>query len=485
MVRAGVIAVVVFSIVIVAMVGIFSPFLFPPNNLMVDDDSTINSLYAQYDKAIRELLGQDFEKLTIPEKDAIKDMVKDLNEELEKDIMENNLNQTDPIDIEDDNSLVEPCTGECLDALAIINPCEEGFIFTDNLGCIPETLEGLADILDFDPLDPATEFKVISSIDLVDSNGQKFTNIVETDLPLTSLLTRTGEILDLGRIDIRLIGESDSRNPIEADGLLDIVLNGVSQRQFNLKQVATPNEITSAFEIKIAGKSQESFSFAGLQDLVSGDFANNLQVNLRDFSIKQANSTFFSPQDLTLYELDFDFDAGLNTVTGSSGTVGTVPIADGTIELCADARQTLVNGVQVDVQPDVPRSVTVQVPLRDPNGNQVLTDGVPQFSNVVTPLSVDINLQSIGTTRINLPTFCEKSSAVIPRSSQVQIVVSGIKCGTGTTPTCVDLPAQVFPQITPENAGVAWKIECFVGGIAVINHWCTSNFVPDYSYNRG
>jgi len=484
MVRAGVIAVVAVSVVAVAMLAIFFPILFPPNNLMVDDDSTINSLYAQYDKAIRELLGQDFEKLTIPEKDAIMEMVKDLNEELGNDIMDNNLNQTDPIDIEDDNSLVEPCVGEFLDALAIINPCEEGFIFTDNLGCIPETLEGLADILDFDPLDPATQFTIISSIDLVDSNGQKFTNIVETDLPLTALLTRTGAILDLGRIDIRLIGESDSRNPIEADGLLDIVLNGVSQRQFNLKQVATPNEITSAFEIKIAGKSQESFSFAGLQDLVSGDFANNLQVNLRDFSVKQANSTFFSPQDLTLYNLDFDFDAGLRTVTGSTGTIGVVPIADGTIELCADARQTLVNGVQVDVQPDVPRSVTVQVPLTDVNGNQVLTDGVPQFKNIVT-LSVNINLQSIGTTRINLPTFCDKSPAVIPRSSNVQIVVTGIKCGTGTTPTCVDLPAQVFPQITPETSGVAWKIECFVGGIAVINHWCTSNFVPDYSYNRG
>ncbi len=483
MVRAGVLAVIVFSVVAVAMVAIFFPILFPPNNLMVDDDSTINSLYAQYDKAIRELLGQDFDSLTIPEKDQLMEDVKDLNEELEKDIMDNNLNQTDPIDIEDDNSLVEPCVGECLEALAVVNPCIEGFIFTDNLGCIPETLEGLAEILDFDPLDPATQFKVISIIDLIDSNGQKFENVVETDLPLSSLLTREGNILDLARLDLRLIGESDSRNPIQAEGLLDIVLNGNSQRQFNLKQVATPNQITSAFEIKIGGKSLESFAFAGLQDLQSGDFANNLQVNLRDFSITQGNSTFFSPMDLTLYELDFDFDAGLTTVTGSTGTVGVVPIADGTIELCADARQTLTNGVQVDVQPDVPRSVTVQVPLLDTNGVQVQTEGVPQFSNIVTPFTVDINLQSIGTTRINLPTFCEKSDPVIPRSSDVQIVVTGIKCGTGDTPTCQDLPATVFKIMTPETSGVQWKIECFVGGIEVINHWCNSNF--GYSYNRG
>ena len=84
-----------------------------------------------------------------------------------------------------------------------------------------------------------------------------------------------------------------------------------------------------------------------------------------------------------------------------------------------------------------------------------------------------------------MPTFCEKSPAVIPRSSQVQIVVTGIKCGTGTSPACVDIPAVVIPQLTPENSGVQWKIECFVGGIETINHWCTSNFVPDYSYNRG
>jgi len=483
MVRAGVITVIAFSVVAVAMLAIFFPILFPPNNLMVDDDSTINSLYAQYDKAIRALLGQDFDTLTIPEKDQLMEDVKDLNEELEKDIMDNNLNQTDPIDIEDDNSLVEECVGECLDALEVVNPCIEGFIFTDNLGCLPETLEELAKILDFDPLDPATQFKVISIIDLVDSNGQKFENVVETDLPLSSLLTREGNILDLARLDLRLIGESDSRNPIQAEGLLDIVLNGNSQRQFNLKQVATPNQITSAFEIKIGGKSLESFSFAGLQDLQSGDFANNLQVNLRDFSIIQGNSTFFSPQDIPLYELDFDFDAGLRTVTGSTGIIGVVPIADGTIELCADARQTLVNGVQVDVQPDVPRSVTVQVPLLNANGVQIQTEGVPQFSNIVTPFTVDINLQSIGTTRINLPTFCEKSDAVIPRSSDVQVVVTGIKCGTGTTPTCQDLPATVFKITTPETSGVQWKIECFIGGIEVINHWCNSNF--GYSYNRG
>ena len=372
-----------------------------------------------------------------------------------------------------------------MEALAIVNPCIEGFIFTDNLGCLPETLEGLAEILDFDPLDPATQFKVISIIDLVDSNGQKFENIIETDLPLSSLLTKEGNILDLGRIDMRLVGESDSRNPIQAEGLLDIVLNGNSQRQFNLKQVATPNQITSAFEIKIGGKSLESFSFAGLplKDLQSGDFANNLQVNLRDFSITQGNSTFFSPMDLTLYELDFDFDAGLTTVTGSTGTVGAIPIADGTIEICADTRQTVTNGVQVDVQPDVPRSIVVQVPLLDANGVQVQTEGVPQFRNIVNSFTVDINLRDIGTIRINLETFCEKSDAVIPRSSEVQVVVSGIKCGTGSTPICVESPETVFVIATPETSGVQWKIECFIGGIEVINHWCNSNF--GYSYNRG
>jgi len=121
--------------------------------------------------------------------------------------------------------------------------------------------------------------------------------------------------------------------------------------------------------------------------------------------------------------------------------------------------------------------------LLNANGIQVLTEGVPQFRDIVNSFTVNINLRDIGTIRINLETFCEKSNAVIPRSSEVQVVVSGIKCGTGTTPTCQDLPPTVFKIMTPETSGVQWKIECFIGGIEVINHWCNSNF--GYSYNRG
>jgi len=459
-------------VVIVGLVGvvILLPVMFPPDNLEVDENTTLNTILEQYDAIVQRLLGgEEFENLEVPIQEQVMEMVNDLNEELEMEIEGNELEQTEPIQV-DDTIESEICTGECVGSLEVINPCEMGFIFTDNLGCIPETLEGLAEILDFDPLDPATEFKVFSTVTLIDSNGEEFENINVLDLPLTSLLTREGSILDLGRIEVRLVGQSDSNNPIETDGILDFELNGQSQRQFNLRQVASPNEITSAFDIRIGGRSTESFSFEGLQDLETGDFANTLKVNLRDFVVKQGNSTFHSPMDVTVYELQFDLAEGLRTVTGSTGVVQAIPIADGTIEICANASQLLVNGEQVNFQPDVPKFISIKVQNEE-----------GEFVNVISPFTVKMNLQPfIGGTTYNLPVFCEKSPAVIPRSSSIQVIVSGINCGTGAG--CEDRPEEIFPKQTPDTRGVSYEIDCFQSGIDTVRHWCTSNF--GYSHGR-
>jgi len=459
-------------VVVVGIVGVvvFLPVMFPPDNLDVNESTTLNTILEQYDALVQRLLGgEEFENLEVPIQEMITDMAEDLNEELEKELMTNQLNQTEPI-VVDDTIESEICTGDCIGSLEVIDPCEQGFIFTDNLGCIPETLEGLAEILDFDPFDPATQFKVFSTVTLIDSNGQEFENVNELDIPLTSLITREGKILDLGRIEVRLVGQSDSNNPIETEGILDFEINGQSQRQFNLRQVASPNPITSAFDIRIGGRSIESFSFEGLEGLETGDFANTLKVNLRNFVVIQGNSTFSTPQDVTVYELQFDLDEGLRTVTGSTGVVQAIPIADGKIQICANAVQLLVNGVQVDFQPDVPKSVSVKV--RNAEGD---------FVTVITPFTVTMNLQPfIGGTTYNLPTFCEKPPAGIPRSSNVQIIVSGINCGTGAG--CIDKPEQVFQKLTPESGGVNYKIDCFVSGIETAKHWCTSNF--GYSHSR-
>lgn len=486
---------VIIPIVALVATGAIVVFAFPnlllPNRLEVDDDTTTQDLLESYSILIKGIVsGEDFTKLTIPEREQVIDMVNELNDELETDIEMTDIDPDEDLPFNED-ALSKPCVGDCQTSPEVVNPCAgAGFVFDDNLGCISEPIaEIIEDIeLTFDPTSIATEFDVFTTITLIDSSNEEFIDEGKFNVPLTSLITRSGSILDLAKIKVRLTGASDSINPIKATGTLNYKINGEAIRGIPLVTTAVPNQITSAFEIKINNRLEDTFSFDTIpaSKLMTGSFANTLDVTMRNFKIEQGNSTFNEPTEIVLYSLDFTNNQGLKTVIGSTGKAVGVPIADGVIEFCAKVRnfnggssvkivggETTSTPIVYTFIPDKPKFITVRqdTGMKDEVTNEIVYETiVPAFT---------VNLGNVGI-NFGQKDFCEERNG-IPRTSDIEVVVSGkMDFGTGSGNE-IETPDQIFKIKTPETMK-KYLLQCTSGDVDFVVHWCNSDF--NYGYGR-
>lgn len=470
-------------IVIGLSVVVFFPNLLLPDRLEVDGATSTQDLLDRYNALIRSYIsGEEFSELDFPVREQIIDEIDKLNKELAMDIEMTEVDPNKPLNI-NENGLSEPCTSDCQNSPEVVNPCAGvGFIFVENLGCISEPIAEIIEVIEltFDPLlPPATKFEVLSKITLTDSSGEKFEESDRFEIPLTSLIARSGSILDLATVNVRLTGISDSSNPIKTEGTLNYKINGESIRGIPIITTAVPNQITSAFDIKINNKFEDVFSFQGVTGLMSGAFANNFEITLRDFKVTQGNVTFAQFGEVSLYDLDFTFDQGKKTVIGSTGTAVAVPITDGEFIFCTQVRKfevgteiKIVGGVQTTTPinvlfiPDKPTSITVRMDtgMRDEDTNEIV------YSTIIPSFTVDLRNP---TSNARLVEYCEERNG-IPRSSTIQFVVKGIDFGTGTGNE-IQLPETIFEKKTGEGKP-KFRLDCLSGDVDIVTHWCNSDF---------
>jgi len=470
-------------IVIGLSVVVFFPNLLLPDRLEVDGTTSTQDLLDRYNALIRSYIsGEEFSELDFPVREQIIDEIDKLNKELAMDIEMTEVDPDKPLNI-NESGLSEPCISDCQNSPEVVNPCAgAGFIFVENLGCVSEPIAEIIEIIDdtFDPLlPPATKFEVLTRITLVDSSGDKFEESDRFEIPITSLIARSGSILDLATINVRLTGISDSINPIKTEGTLNYKINGESVRGIPIVTTAVPNQITSAFDIKINNRFEDTFSFQGLTGLMSGAFANNFEITLRDFKVIQGNITFTQFGEVSLYDLDFTFDQGKKTVIGSTGTALAVPITDGEFVFCTQVR-TFEVGVAINVIggevfetpinvifiPDKPTSITVRMDtgMRDEDTNEII------YKTIIDSFTVDLRDP---TSKARLADYCEERNG-IPRSSTIQFVVKGIDFGTGTGNE-LQLPETIFQKKTGEGTP-KFRLDCLSGDVDIVTHWCNSDF---------
>lgn len=476
--------IIIFAVIISSgiVIAVFFPNLLLPNRLEVDDNTSTQDLFERYNILIRSYItGKDFEELGFPVRDKIIDEINQINLELENDLNKTSLDPDKGLGLSSD-ALSKPCTDNCQTSPELVNPCAgAGLFYDETLGCISEPVKEIIDEikLTFNPEDPATEFDVLTIITLKDSSGVEFVEEGRFNVPLTSLITPEGRILDLASVRVKLVGASDSNNPIKTQGTLNYKINGQSVRGIPVVTTALPNEITSAFDIKINNRLEDSFSFQGVTGLKSGLFANKFEVTLRDFKVTQGNSTFTKFGEIVLYDLDFTFDQGLKTVIGSTGIAQAIPIDDGKIELCATVRGYKPAEVLYIFIPDKPKSVMVRQDTGETEGMIDPLTGMSKqvkiYNTVIPSFTVNLN----GATSNGLKTYCETRSN-IPRSSNIEIVITGIDFGTGGG-NQIQKAEKVFQIITPESKK-DFKIECLSGNVDFPVHWCNSDF--GYGHSR-
>lgn len=480
-----IISVVGLSVVIVIglMVVVFFPNLLLPDRLEVDSTTSTQDLLDRYNILIRAYIsGEEFSELDFPVREQILDEIDKLNEELAMDIEMTELDDTKPINI-NENGLSEPCITDCGSSPELVNPCAgAGFIFVENLGCVSEPIAEVIEVIEFtfDPLlPPASTFEVLTRITLVDSSGDEFPETKRFDIPLTSLITRDGKILDLATVRVGLTGISDSSNPIKTQGTLNYKINRESIRGIPVVTTAVPNQITSAFDIKINNRFEDTFSFQSIPNLMSGAFANTFEITLRDFKVTQGNVTFTQFDEVILYSLDFTFDQGLKTVIGSTGTALAIPITDGEFVFCTQVRKfdfgseiKIVGGVTTTTPitytfiPDKPTSITVRMDtgMRDEETNEII------YNTIIPAFTVDLRDPS---SKAGLADYCEERNG-IPRSSTIQFVVKGIDFGTGAG-NQLQLPETIFEKKTGEGKP-KFRLDCLSGDVDIVTHWCNSDF---------
>ncbi len=473
---------VIIPIIALVATGAIVVFAFPnlllPNRLEVDEDTSTQELLERYSTLIKAIAsGEDFTMLTIPEREQVIDMVNELNKELAMDIDMTEVDPNEELPINED-AISEPCVSDCQTSPEVINPCAgAGFVFDENLGCISEPIAKIIEDIEFtfDPSLNATDFDVITTITLIDSSNEEFPTEGQFDVPLTSLITRDGSVLDLAKVKVRLVGASDVSNPIKTTGTLNYKINGESVRGIPVVTTATPNPITSAFDIKINNRLEDTFSFETIPSnlLMSGSFANNLEVTLRNFKVEQGNQIFAVVGEISLYSLDFTNNLGLKTVIGSTGKAVAIPIADGEIEFCAQVRNYQPADVLYTFIPDKPSFITV----RQDTGMKIEGTNNPLFETIVPAFTVNLRDVSGGG---GLRDFCEIRNG-IPRTSDIEIVVSGkIDFGTGTGNE-VETPDQIIKIKTPEGKK-KFLLQCLSGDVDFVVHWCNSDF--NYGYGR-
>lgn len=469
-------------VVIALMIVVFFPNLLLPDRLEVDSTTSTQDLLDRYNILIRSYVnGEDFSELDFPVREQIIDEIDKLNEELAMDIEDTEVDESKPINV-NMNGLSEICTSDCENSPEVINPCAgAGFIFIENLGCVSEPIAEVIEVIEltFDPLSPATKFDVLTKITLTDSSGEEFIESDEFNIPLTSLITRDGTLLDLATVSVRLTGVSDSINPIQTEGTLNYKINGESVRGIPVVTTAIPNQITSAFDIKINNKFEDEFSFEGITGLMSGAFANNLEITLRDFKVTQGNSTFSKFGEVSLYSLDFTNDQGKKTVIGSTGVAQAIPITDGEFTFCTQVRTfqvgtatEIVGGVATETPinvkfiPDKPASITVRM-------DTGMTDeetGETVYSTIIPSFTVNLNNP---TSTSRLADYCEDRNG-IPRSSTIEFVVNGLDFGTGSGNE-VQLGETIFEKTTGEGKP-KFRLDCLSGDVDIVTHWCNSDF---------
>jgi len=459
------------SVAIVFVVLLAFPQFFIPDRIQVEEGDSLNDILAKYQQLVSEIFPDNFENLEVPIQEEIQ---KDLDL-LEQELMDELNNATltedpnDPFQLPDPT---DPCaTGlECEDdPTQFEDPlCSAGFTFDELFnGCI---LDPLADILDpieglLDPFAPTSTFTLRSFAVLADSSGNETPQFQTFDIPLQSLIGTGGEILDFGKVSISFNGITEETEKIVVSGSLNVLLNDgfITGKQLSGLSINGSGTIP----IKIGGGDQFVQNIEELDSFKSSGL-NTLAFDVSDFvattgTTENNTQVFRSMQDLRVFSIDFDFNQGRNTIIDASGQAKTIPIADGTIEICAESRGQRIDNVETKFIPDTPSSVMIEA------DGQVIINGF-----TVSPPD-----PQIGSGNYQVPTNCIKKSG-IPRDTTIVITVDCCNFGTGTSNRVS--ASQSFTVIVPES-GIAYKIDNFVKGITDLDHFWTSNFGISHARN--
>ena len=452
-----------------AAIIILGPFFdedFPINiykiadKIKVDKNTTFNEILIQYQALVDQLFDPNFENLSEAEQQSIVNQLQALELELKRLSGDVNFvidpNQPLPnvptipnVPLEDDPNMFEPPL-EC--AIGFTLDEEQGF-------CFPDTFEDI-----FDPTDPDVKFVLSSVVTLEDSNGNRVEDTGIFNIPL-SLLGLGGEILDLGKVEIDLTGltESDLIESYILSGNLEVILNGNVVEEKTISGSGLP--IDRVLNPLIDGSDIFIKEFSTLSGITTG--INTLSFNVTNFQAKTGvgadESVFMSINDLEIYSVDFDNNLARNTVTDSSGQVVTVPIADGTIKVCAESVGIKISGVTYIYIPDVPSFVSVEV-----GGTTV----IPAFSNPA-PLPV------LGSGTFSLPVSCTTMGG-IPRDTTISIVVSCCNYGTGSANKASSTKITV---VTTPQSSMEFNLDSFVSGRDDLRHYWISDFGLSYTRN--
>jgi hypothetical protein len=452
-----------------AAIIILGPFFdedFPINiykigdKINVDENTTYNEILIQYQALVDQLFDPNFENLSEAEQRSIVNQLQALELELQRLSTDVNFvidpNQPLPnvptvpnVPLEDDPNMFEPPL-EC--AIGFTLDEEQGF-------CFPDTFEDI-----FDPTDPEIKFVLSSVVTLEDSNGNRVEDSGVFNIPL-SLLGLGGEILDLGKVEIDLTGltEEDLIESYTLSGNLEVILNGNVIEEKTISGSGLP--IDRVLNPLIDGSDIFIKEFSTITGITTG--INTLSFNVTNFQAKTGvgadESVFISINDLEIYSVDFDNNLARNTVTDSSGQVVTVPIADGSIQVCAESVGIKISGVEYIYIPDVPSFVSVMI------GE---TTVVPAFSNPA-PLPV------IGSGTYVVPTSCTTMGG-IPRDTTISIVVACCNFGTGSENKASSTKITI---VTTPQSSKTLHLDSFVSGRDNLKHYWISDFGLSYTRN--
>jgi len=438
------------SVAIVLVVMLAFPNLFIPDRIQVEEGDSINDILAKYQQLVSEIFPDNWNFLTFPEKEQIKEDLDLLEQELMDELNNSTLTEDpdDPFELPDPT---DPCaTGlECEDDPEEFEdpPCSAGFSFDTVLNmCVLDIIDDIIPDLP-NPFEPTTSFTLRSFGILTDSDGVESPAFQTFDIPLQSLIGTSGEILDLGKVSISFNGLTQETEKIVATGTLKVLLNNNIVNSKPLSGLSTNG--TGDINIEIAGMEFFQLDVADFM-VTTGTTANNTQV-------------FRSLTDLRVFSIDFDFNQGRNTIIDSSGNAVTVPIADGSIEICAESRAQRISNVETKFIPDTPKSVIV------------MAGGI----TVINAFTVSPPDPQVGSGTYAVPVNCKKELG-IPRDTEITITIDCCNFGTGNNNKVSG--ATSFTLTTPEG-GEALQVQTFVKGITDLDHYWISDFGATHARN--
>ncbi len=444
------------------------PQLFIPDRIQVEEGDSINDILAKYQQLVSEIFPDNWNFLTFPEKEQIKEDLDLLEQELMDELNNSTLTEdpNDPFELPDP---VDPCaTGlECEDDPTEFEPtvCSAGFTFNELLDmCVLDVVDDILPDLP-NPFEPTSSFTLRSFGILTDSDGVETPAFQTFDIPLQSLLGTSGEILDLGKVSISFNGLTQETEKIVATGTLKVLLNNNIVNTKPLSGLST--NATGDINIEIAGMEFFQQDFDDLSGIQATGL-NTLAFDVADFMVTTgttANNTqvFRSLVDLRVFSIDFDFNQGRNTIIDSSGKAVTVPIADGSIEICAESRAQKINNVETKFIPDTPKSVLVQA------------GGI----TIINAFTVSPPDPQVGSGTYAVPVNCKKEIG-IPRDTEISITIDCCNFGTGNNNKVSG--ARTFTFTTPEG-GEALQVQTFVKGITDLDHYWISDFGATHARN--